>query len=851
MNPARFITLTIVFVLALTAPILCREFLTNGDFENPKAALAGWTVEHDGAEVVPNRIGGRWLTIKVTFNSEDCTRINLYIGAYSTPAGRCWVDNVRSEGLQISNGSFETLTPDGKSFAGWSVERPGQWLHVSRERASDGRTSIMYCDPSFAAQMIRLMQVVDVKPNTDYSYSYDFFMDDDFYGAIRCGAITVPPAAYRALNSKYFDVDQIIADRSVAGNQQCKMVLDGGTASISQTAGVPLNIELSAGVSIKTAQLEGNVTLEVLGPETDSVLASKSLADSAGAWRDLRVRFVATSPNVRVRLRGRGTGEVYLDSVSVSFPQLLPAPQQVTWKTRAEAFGLSSPLNLDLQGPGGDLLHTGLGILRKDLAALDVALDDKSPAGAGLVVCISDDLPDALQDKGDESYSLVVSPDGIRIDASAERGAFYGIMTLLQLLREKTQPTRTPHVTGCEIVDWPDFPWRSIFSARDPEWMARRKLNRAENLDVKRIPDYLKFGIISVPHDNITHYPLRPRKPEDIGIIYDPNMAEGVAKTEKLTLRGATVVELSGRNVIRTKRIDITVKALDGRTTYALDKDFRIIPGDIGTGTFPSGVASYDDNAKPFAIARIPAGRIGDGEAVSVSYEHVPPHSGMAVLCLAELDVQETIARNAKRMVAEHNLPFMSLLVSEEPRIIGKGPRCKATGLSASQLLARYYRMLDEAVKEANPDCRIFVWSDDFMPWQHSPRSGLADAAELLPKDAVVGTWHYAAGDVASFNVKTARLWSQLGHDFTLMGWYDYRNIRGTAAVALWARQQGMPCLGTSSWAYPVQMRRGGSLDFLDETIRCSWRGPRAGEPGYVDPAELDALLEKIADPRP
>ena len=226
--------------------------------------LAGWTVETDRADVDVNRPAGRWIPITVRFNSEDCTQVNLYIGAYGTPSGKCWIDNVRSETLPIRNGSFEELTPDGKAFPSWSADRPGTWTHTDTERTSSGKRSLLLFDPSYAAQMIRLMQTVAVTPNTDYAYTFDFYMEDDFYGAIRCGAITVPPTPYRALRAEYFNIDDLIADRAAAGFQQCLLSLEGGSAYLAQKANVSIDANLEAGVSVKTRKgFKGAVTLSV------------------------------------------------------------------------------------------------------------------------------------------------------------------------------------------------------------------------------------------------------------------------------------------------------------------------------------------------------------------------------------------------------------------------------------------------------------------------------------------------------------------------------------------------------------------------------------------------------------
>ena len=54
---------------------------------------------------------------------------------------------------------------------------------------------------------------------------------------------------------------------------------------------------------------------------------------------------------------------------------------------------------------------------------------------------------------GKEAYRLLVSPDGITIEAAGEAGMFYGVQTLLQLLpmdvygqqaKHRTQPSESP-----------------------------------------------------------------------------------------------------------------------------------------------------------------------------------------------------------------------------------------------------------------------------------------------------------------------------------------------------------------------------------------------------------------------
>ena len=57
------------------------------------------------------------------------------------------------------------------------------------------------------------------------------------------------------------------------------------------------------------------------------------------------------------------------------------------------------------------------------------------------------------------AYSLTVGSDGISITAYDERGAFYGLQTLRQLVENAEEPGKLPYLT---IADWPDLPNRGV-----------------------------------------------------------------------------------------------------------------------------------------------------------------------------------------------------------------------------------------------------------------------------------------------------------------------------------------------------------------------------------------------------
>lgn len=98
----------------------------------------------------------------------------------------------------------------------------------------------------------------------------------------------------------------------------------------------------------------------------------------------------------------------------------------------------------------------------KNAAGFELELTQEKPSANFIVIEL-----DTLVDKGDEAYALIVSDQGATISASSERGAFYGLMTMLQLL-----PPVLESKTKVEDVEWympqvkindePRFVWRGM-----------------------------------------------------------------------------------------------------------------------------------------------------------------------------------------------------------------------------------------------------------------------------------------------------------------------------------------------------------------------------------------------------
>lgn len=91
---------------------------------------------------------------------------------------------------------------------------------------------------------------------------------------------------------------------------------------------------------------------------------------------------------------------------------------------------------------------------------------------------------------GPEAYRLQVSEAGITISAATVQGAFYGVVSLLQLTRQATLQNQSLNLPALTITDAPRYEWRGVlldesrhFFGKDVvrkmlDWMAFYKLNR-------------------------------------------------------------------------------------------------------------------------------------------------------------------------------------------------------------------------------------------------------------------------------------------------------------------------------------------------------------------------------------
>jgi len=99
------------------------NLMLNGSFEE---GLAGWETRSENATIEARYTSDRWNTYSLTFKTKGHTQVHFYISVSPDKhsGGTAWFDNIRCEGVEIENPSFERTLVDGTA-PGWYCG-PGQ-----------------------------------------------------------------------------------------------------------------------------------------------------------------------------------------------------------------------------------------------------------------------------------------------------------------------------------------------------------------------------------------------------------------------------------------------------------------------------------------------------------------------------------------------------------------------------------------------------------------------------------------------------------------------------------------------------------------------------------------------------
>ena len=213
--------------------------------------------------------------------------------------------------------------------------------------------------------------------------------------------------------------------------------------------------------------------------------------------------------------------------------------------------------------------------------------------GAAASKGISFEITPADQSMGEEAYALTVTPEGARVTARTPAGAFYGAVTLWQLLTVFPPQSGVAQIRAVEIKDSPRFAWRglmldSVRHYQSPEyvkqfidWMALHKLNvlhwhltddQGWRIEIKKYPKLTSVGAWRVPAGSA---PLK-----DID-----------AKTGKPRLHGGFYTQEQAREIV----------------AYAAARHIKVVPEIEMPGHATAAIVAYPELGVPPAANKLKA----------------------------------------------------------------------------------------------------------------------------------------------------------------------------------------------------------------------------------------------------
>ncbi|MFP4249218.1 MAG: glycoside hydrolase family 20 zincin-like fold domain-containing protein [Armatimonadota bacterium] len=221
-------------------------------------------------------------------------------------------------------------------------------------------------------------------------------------------------------------------------------------------------------VATLTRAADGAVLAEVVVDGIERGVLAQGFETGAGGAAELMVRVV-----------GEAGGRALVDRVTIAEPVPSRHAHSPDYSGRDLVLAPGEGLRVDADFEPR--------LLPQAARMLQEAIEDMTGAPTTTVVSavtVTVDEPQATEWPERESFRLTVGEGGVRIDAAAEQGALWGMMTLIDLLRP--EPDGGARVVAVDARDQPALPWRiaadplrgtALNAARS---LARLKVNMAE-----------------------------------------------------------------------------------------------------------------------------------------------------------------------------------------------------------------------------------------------------------------------------------------------------------------------------------------------------------------------------------
>ncbi len=817
--------------LLITAPLTLAAEPTwfSEDFEEmPGSRLTGWTVETEDGSARVRRVGGAE-SLVMDFDSGEYETIRVYL-RLQRGTGTVWFDEVRIDGLTIANAGFDQA--EGNRLTGWGQDDVGEAIFWDPDHGrGDGCLRITRTAPG---SQRRVWQNIPCEPKTKYRLTVWADQENlrgeayaEVYG-IKAGGLG------RHLDS----TPRLELPNEGRGERHLALHPRGGPVSVSHPLTAPEDRLLRLEADLKVSELDegGDVRMAVVDQASGAELAGVTRAadPKAGGWARSGVNFVSprgARPVVVITATARG-GTACVDNLAVSPGRLTIMPQSARIGPISSGLTLPRGVLPEFRAPDSELIARGIALFAEVARERWGEFTDEVSLGPPVVIDVSGEEKPW---PGNESYRLHVDADGGKIEAPTERGAFWGLMTLVDLLDTASGASADVLlVPACDINDRPAMPFRGTYKSglpRDREerlsWChryARLKLNAVviedsiwfhlddpENRKAAQeaFADFREWGIEPIPE-------LQSGGWAGIQLAINPNVAEGKwQRDEKLTLAGTEPVALEHPNVIRTPSTDIVLTSEDKSVTYEEGRDYEVIPGEMKY--------VFRSDAAPFKVRRIADGRIPDGAVVLASYDWVSRvESGNCPYCPSEPLTYEIMIPAIENTINYLHPKYLHI-GHDEPRVVNSDSRCLKRNLTGGQILAEDVRKLNDAAHEVDPDLQVMMWADALNPFHNGTwfKGEHEEELDLVPKDIIQNVWFYGATQPLAAGRSSFEHFQRFGFQFTGSPWDNVTCSHNWGVVAGEARRRGMNCLGLlyTSWS--------GRWDGLETLASVAWNPPR------------------------
>jgi hypothetical protein len=521
----------------------------------------------------------------------------------------------------------------------------------------------------------------------------------------------------------------------------------------------------------------------------------------------------------------------YVDNVAIREAAEVTPAARAEFVEAERNLPLGDALTVTLPDPAPEVLATGLGVVDARFRAITRGAVRVAAAAVDptVTVVLGDPGPVPVPWQADQSYVLAGSESGVRITAPNALGALYGLLALPDLLDQT--PAGTWQLLAARLEDAPALPLRAAYVGGLPrDRTARLRLCErllALRMNAVLIEDDIWWRLDSGADRRLAQEAFADLRAHGLDPIpelqsfgwahlvlaIDPMAAEGQwVEREQLTLSGDTPTRLAHPNVLRTEATDIAIENAQG-IRYAEGRDYEVLNGETRH--------VYRPDAPPYAVRRLPGGRIPDGAIVHASYDYVSyVNSQNCPYCPSEPRVAR-IMEAAVRNTVRHLRPAALHIGHDEPAAMNSDSRCRSRDMTNAQLFAEDVRRLYDAAHAVDPQVTLMMWADALNPYHNGlqfPQDPTAEALPLLPRDIVMNVWFYGADQPATVGADSLRHFAAFGLATTGSPWDDPDCAVAWSRVCREARLRGEECLGViyTSW--------GDRWDGLEACARSAWQ---------------------------